>query len=78
MVLLIGEPGSGRTSIVNTVSSLTTQSYISQYFPELQDPVKSILQELTVHFGDFKIPSSMNLLSQKLVSSLDEISGPLH
>ena len=77
MVLLIGEPGSGRTSIVNTVSSLTTQSYISQYFPELQDPVKSILQELTVHFGDFKIPSSMNLLSQKLVSSLDEISGPL-
>ena len=77
MVLLIGEPGSGRTSIVNTVSSLTSQSYISQYFPELQDPVKSILQELTVHFGDFEIPSSMNLLSQKLVSSLDEISGPL-
>ena len=77
MVLLIGELGSGRTSIVNTVSSLTTQSYISQYFPESQDPVKSILQELTVHFGDFEIPSSMNLLSQKLVSSLDEISGPL-
>ena len=42
MVLLVGEPGSGRTSIVNTVSSLTTQRYISQYYPELQDPVNSI------------------------------------
>ncbi|MBT3653641.1 MAG: winged helix-turn-helix transcriptional regulator [Euryarchaeota archaeon] len=77
MVLLVGEPGSGRTSIVNTVSSLTTQRYISQYYPELQDPVKSILQEMTIHFGDFEIPSSMNLLSQKLISSLDDISGPL-
>ena len=77
MILLIGDPGSGRTSIINTISSQTPKKYIGQYLSDDDDNVRSVLHEILTHFSAFQSIPTMNQLSQKLVSIFDEEKGPL-
>jgi septin family protein len=77
MILLVGEPGSGRTSMINTISSQTPKKYIGQFLSDDDDQVRTVLHEIVTHFGSFQPIPTMNQLSQKLVSILDEEKGPL-
>ena len=77
MILLVGEPGSGRTSMINTISSQTPKKYIGQFLSDGDDQVRTVLHEIVTHFGSFQPMPTMNQLSQKLVSILDEEKGPL-
>ena len=77
MILLVGDPGSGRTSIINTISSQTQKKYIGQYLSDGDDKVRTVLHEIVTHFGTFESIATMNQLSQKLVSIFDEEKGPL-
>tara|TARA_B110000008_G_scaffold26896_1_gene24165 strand:+ start:4237 stop:6219 length:1983 start_codon:yes stop_codon:yes gene_type:complete len=77
MILLVGDSGSGRTSMINTISSLTPKKYIGQYLSESDDQVRTVLHEIVTHFGSFQSIPTMNQLSQKLVSIFDEETGQL-
>ena len=77
MILLVGESGSGRTSMINTISSQTPKKYIGQFLSEEGDQAKLVLHEILTHFGTFQSISTMNQLSQKLISLFDEDKGPL-
>ena len=77
MVLLVGESGSGRTSMINAISSQTPKKYIGQFLSEEGDQAKLVLHEILTHFGTFQSISTMNQLSQKLISLFDEDKGPL-
>ena len=77
MILLVGESGSGRTSMINAISSQTPKKYIGQFLSEEGDQAKLVLHEILTHFGTFQSISTMNQLSQKLISLLDEDKGPL-
>ena len=77
MILLVGESGSGRTSMINTISSQTQKKYIGQYLSEADDQVRTVLHEIVTHFGTFQSIPTMNQLSQKLISIFDEENGPL-
>ena len=77
MIFLVGDPGSGRTSIINTISSQTPKKYIGQYLSGADDKVRTVLHEIVTHFGTFEPITNMNQLSQKLVSMFDEEKGPL-
>jgi len=77
MILLVGESGSGRTSMINAISSQTPKRYIGQFLSEEGDQAKLVLHEILTHFGTFQSISTMNQLSQKLISLFDEDKGPL-
>ena len=77
MILLVGESGSGRTSMINTISSQTQKKYIGQYLSEGDDQVRTVLHEIVTHFGTFQSIPTINQLSQKLISIFDEENGPL-
>ena len=77
MILLVGESGSGRTSMINAISSQTPKKYIGQFLSEEGDQAKLVLHEILTHFGTFQSISTMNQLSQKLISLFDEDKGPL-
>lgn len=77
MILLVGESGSGRTSMINAISSQTPKKYIGQYLSEGDNQVRTVLHEILTHFGTFQSIPTMNQLSQKLVSIFDDEKGPL-
>ena len=78
MLLLVGDRGSGRTSFLNALASTTSRRpYIGQFWPEADDPVQGIIHELSVHFGGFEIPPSMQQVSDKMVEILDKETGTL-
>ena len=77
MILLVGEPGSGRTSMINAISSQTPKKYIGQFLSEEGDQTKVMLHEILTHFGTFQSITTMNQLSQNLISLFDEDKGPL-
>ena len=77
MILLVGEPGSGRTSMINAISSQTPKKYIGQFLSEEGDQTKVMLHEILTHFGSFQSITTMNQLSQNLISLFDEDKGPL-
>ena len=78
MLLLVGDRGSGRTSFLNALASTTSRRpYIGQFWPEADDPVQGIIHELSVHFGGFEIPPSMQQVSDKMVEALDKETGTL-
>ena len=66
MTILVGERGSGRTSLIRALASQTRKSYIGQHWPE-EDPVNSVIHELTIHFGDFNPPKTTQLMIDRLV-----------
>ena len=76
MAVLVGERGSGRTSLIRALASQTSRSFVGQYWPE-EDPVDSVINELTVHFGDFNPPRSTQLKIDRLVGNLERESESL-
>ena len=75
-ILLVGESGSGRTSMVNALSSQVRNKLVSQFWPET-DPVNSILNEISVHFAGYDVPRTTSLMCESLVEILDKETGPL-
>ena len=75
-ILLVGESGSGRTSMVNALSSQVRNKFVSQFWPET-DPVNAILNEISVHFAGYDIPRTTSRMCESLVEILDKETGPL-
>ncbi len=75
-ILLVGESGSGRTSMVNALSSQVRNKFVSQIWLET-DPVNSIINELSVHFAGYETPKTTSRMCETLVEILDKETGPL-
>lgn len=76
MLLLVGEKGSGKTSVINAVSTTTPTSIVCQYWPEENQLIK-VLHEISVSLVGFEIPSTVHQISELLIRSLESKSGPL-
>ena len=76
MLLLVGERGSGRSSVVRTLASQTRRSFVGQYWPTT-DPINAIIHELAIHFCGFSSSGSNQKMIDDLVSNLEESSGSL-
>ena len=76
MLLLVGDNGSGRTSLINALSSQTIRHFVGQYW-HTQDPLKRVLSEISVTFGGHEVPQTMHQTVERLVETLDADSGPL-
>jgi len=76
MLLLVGEKGSGKTSVINAVSTTTPTSIVCQYWPEENQLIK-VLHEISVSLEGFEIPSTVHQISELLIRSLESKSGPL-
>ena len=76
MLLLVGDRGSGRSSVVRTLASQTRRSFVGQYWPTT-DPVNAIIHELAIHFCGFSSSGSNQKMIDDLVSNLEESSGSL-
>jgi len=76
MAILVGERGSGRTSLIRALASQTKKSYIGQHWLDA-NPVNSVIHELTIHFGDFNPPKTTQLMIDRLVRNLDQESDSL-
>ena len=76
LVLLVGERGSGRTSLVNAISSQTDRHFIG-YFWHKEDPLNRALDEIAVTFCGHEVPNSMHQKVERIVETLDSLSGPL-
>ena len=76
MLLLVGERGSGRSSVVRTLASQTRRSFGGQFWPTT-DPVNAIIHELAIHFCGFSSSGSNQKMIDDLVSNLEESSGSL-
>ena len=75
-ILLVGDSGSGRTSLVNALSSQVRNKLVSQFWPET-DPANSILNEISVHFAGYDVPRTTSRMCESLVEMLDKETGPL-
>ncbi len=76
MILLTGERGSGRTSLINAISSLTDDRFVGTYWHS-DDPLNCALDELAITFCGHEIPPSMHQKVERIVETLDTLSGPL-
>ncbi len=76
MILLSGQRGSGRTSLINAISSLTEDRFVGTYW-HMEDPLNCALDELAITFCGHEIPHSMHQKVERLVETLDTQSGPL-
>lgn len=76
MILLTGERGSGRTSLINAISSLTDDRFVGTYWHS-DDPLNCALDELAITFCGHEIPPSMHQKIERIVETMDTLSGPL-
>ena len=76
LILLSGERGSGRTSLINAISSQTNERFIGTYWHS-EDPLNCALDELAITFCGYEIPPSMHQKVERVVETLDSGSGPL-
>ena len=76
MILLIGESGSGRSSLMRCVSEETSKSVHLDMFPT-SDHAHKILHEIYVSLIGFDVPSSSQELVSRLVNETENIEGPL-
>ena len=76
MMLLVGERGSGRTSLVNSLSSQTGKHFVGFYWND-EDPVSRFLSELSVTFCGHNVPNTMHQTVENLVETLDSFTGSL-
>ena len=76
MILLTGERGSGRTSLINAISSQTDDRFVGTYW-HTEDPLNCALDELAITFCGHEIPPSMHQKLERVVETLDTLSGPL-
>ena len=76
LILLSGERGSGRTSLINAISSQTDDRFVGTYWHS-EDPLNCALDELAITFCGHDIPPSMHQKVERIVETLDTASGPL-
>ena len=77
MVLLVGEGGSGRTSLVNALSSQVSKRFVGKIWPQ-DEPVISIISEIAVGLtGSFDVPASTEQMCERLIDTLEQGTGPL-
>ncbi len=76
MVVLLGERGSGRTSILQALTNLASTSYPFTFYPE-QNPAQTLLNELYYTIAGYDIPSSTNTLVEQMIAKLQGFSGDL-
>jgi energy-coupling factor transporter ATP-binding protein EcfA2 len=76
MILLIGETGSGKTSLLRCVSEEAGKSVHLDMFPS-QEHAHRILHEIHGSMIGFEIPSTTQELVARLVTATEEIEGPL-
>jgi len=76
IILLSGERGSGRTSLINAISSQTNERFIGTYWHS-DDPLNCALDELAITFCGYEIPPTMHQKVERVVETLDSGSGPL-
>ena len=76
MVLLIGESGSGKTSLLRCVSEEAGKSVHLDMFPS-NERAHRVLHEIHSSIIGFEIPSTTQELVSRLVSATEEIDGPL-
>ena len=76
MKLIVGDHGSGKSSLINVLSSFTDRFYVGQYWHE-EEVLRKVLTEILVTFGDYEVPRTMNLTIDKLVEKLESENGPL-
>ena len=76
MILLTGERGSGRTSLINAVSSQTDDRFVGTFWHS-KDPLNCALDELAITFCGHEMPPSMHQKVERVVETLDTLSGPL-
>ena len=76
MVLLVGEPGSGRTSLVNALSSQVSKKFVGQIWFQ-DEPVNSVMNEIAVHFIGHEVPPSTGQMCERLIETLEKSTGPL-
>ena len=76
LVVLLGERGSGRTSILQSLSNLSPTSYPFSYYPD-ENPSKTLLHEMYCLIAGYDIPASTNTLVEEMVAALEGKSGDL-
>jgi len=76
MILLVGQSGSGKTSLINAISSQTSNYFVGQYWHN-DDPMRRVLSEISVHFGGHESPITMNRTIEQTIETLDAKTGPL-
>ncbi|RZP10270.1 MAG: ATP-binding protein, partial [Candidatus Poseidoniales archaeon] len=69
MVLLVGERGSGRTSLVNALSSQVNKKFVGQFWPQ-DEAVSSVMNEIAVHFIGYDVPPSTGQMCERLIDTL--------
>jgi hypothetical protein len=74
--LLIGERGSGRTSLLRCLSEEVDQVVHIDMYPEA-DPTRCILDEMYAALVGFDIPSSRQQIVHRLVESTSHNEGPM-
>ena len=75
-MILLGERGSGRTSILQALSKLSPNTYPFTYYPD-ENPGEKLLNEMYCLIAGYDVPSSTNTLVEQMVSALDGRSGEL-
>ena len=76
LILLNGDRGSGRTSLINAISSQTDDRFVGTYWHP-KDPLNCALDELVITFCGHEMPPSMHQKIERVVETLDTQSGPL-
>ena len=76
LILLSGERGSGRTSLINAISSQTNERFVGTYWHS-EDPLNCALDELAITFCGYEVPPTMHQKVERIVETLDSGSGPL-
>ncbi len=75
-MILLGERGSGRTSVLQALSNLSSTSYPFTFYPE-QNPAQTLLNEMYCRIAGYDTPSSTNTLVEEMVAKLQGFSGDL-
>ncbi|MBT4802438.1 MAG: hypothetical protein HOJ64_02145 [Euryarchaeota archaeon] len=76
MILLSGERGSGRTSLINSICSFSSNDIVCQYWPE-ENQLLSVIHEISISFDGFEKSKSIHKISDGLVRNLESKTGPL-
>jgi hypothetical protein len=76
LMVLQGERGSGRTSVLHACANLSPEVLTNTMFPE-QDPVATLLSELYIRIAGYEVPATTGMLVEQMVASLEGRSGDL-
>ena len=76
LMILLGERGSGRTSILQALSNLSPTPYPFSYYPE-QNPSQTLLSEMFCRIVGYEVPPSTNTLVEEMVAKMQGNSADL-